>query len=235
MTDTVPGPNGASGVPTGPSRLALLKALGDNSRYAIYLELARAPAPRATADIAESLGLHPNTVRPHLERMRELGLLEVTIDARGAVGRPQHRYSLAATAPALGLEPPAFPVLARMLLRLAADAAIPAGDARETGRDQGRHDAGEVEPSSTWDHALLAELDLLGFDPAGVHDDAGITVAFTRCPFRELAETAPDLVCSLHRGLVEGFVEGRGDAAVVSFCDIGARTPCQVEVAARTR
>ena len=98
-------------------RLELLKALGDNTRYAIYLELARASAPLATAQIAEHLDLHPNTVRPHLERMREVGLLEVVTDARGAVGRPQHRYSLAPDAPALGFEPPAFPVLARMLLR----------------------------------------------------------------------------------------------------------------------
>ena len=101
-------------------RLAVLKALGDNTRYAIYLELARSPRPLATAEIAETLDLHPNTVRPHLERMREVGLLAVETDARGAVGRPQHRYSLAADAPSLGLEPATFPVLARMLLRLAA-------------------------------------------------------------------------------------------------------------------
>src|SRR3546814_5828043 len=102
-------PAGDQGAP----RLELLKALGDNTRYAIYLELARSPQPLATAEIAESLALHPNTVRPHLECMREVGLLDVVTDARGTVGRPQHRYSLAADAPALGFEPPAFPVLAR--------------------------------------------------------------------------------------------------------------------------
>ena len=48
------------------------------------------------ANIAESLGLHVNTVRPHLERMRDVGLLEVQSDNRGSVGRPQHRYLLAA-------------------------------------------------------------------------------------------------------------------------------------------
>ena len=36
--------------------------------------------------------------------------------------------------------------------------------------------------------------------------ELGATVAFTHCPFRDLAETHPELVCSLHRGLVEGFV-----------------------------
>ncbi len=97
----------------------MLKALGDNTRYAIYLELARSPRPLVTAEIADTLGLHPNTVRPHLERMREIGLLDVTTDARGEVGRPQHRYSLAADAPSLGLEPPTMPMLARMVLQMA--------------------------------------------------------------------------------------------------------------------
>src|SRR5205823_5641488 len=105
---------------TAQARLAVLKALGDNTRYAIYLELARAQAPRSTSDIAETLGLHPNTVRPHLERMRDVGLLDVEVDNRGSVGRPQHRYSLAADAPSLGFEPPAFPLLARLLAQIAA-------------------------------------------------------------------------------------------------------------------
>jgi predicted ArsR family transcriptional regulator len=221
--------------PDRPARLELLKALGDNTRYAIYLELARASRPQATAEIAESLDLHPNTVRPHLERMREVGLLQVEVDSRGAVGRPQHRYWLAEGAPSLGFEPPAFPVLARMLLRVAASAAVPPDDATDAGREQGAADAQRVGSDLDSDEALLEELDLLGFDPAAVRADDTLTVAFTRCPFRELAESAPDLVCSLHRGLVEGFVSGRKDATVVEFCDIADRTPCQVEVALAPR
>ncbi len=211
-------------------RLELLKALGDNTRYAIYLELARAPAPLATAQIADTLGLHPNTVRPHLDRMRDVGLLEVVTDTQGAVGRPQHRYSLAADAPSLGFERPAFPVLARMLLRLAATASVPAGDAVEAGREQGSADAA-TRPAGTCAEALTQELAALGFDPASVIDDEGARIAFTRCPFRELAEANPELVCSLHRGLVEGFAEARGDGVVLSFHDIADRTPCQVEIA----
>src|SRR5262249_8882046 len=119
-------------------RLPVLKALGDNTRYAIYLEVARAPAPRSTSEIAESLGLHPHTVRPHLERMREVGLLDVEVDARGTVGRPQHRYTLAPDAPSLGLEPPAFPLLARMLLGVAAAAGASSDEAADVGGEQGR-------------------------------------------------------------------------------------------------
>jgi predicted ArsR family transcriptional regulator len=217
--------------PSPAPRLELLKALGDNTRYAIYLELARASAPLATSQIAETLDLHPNTVRPHLERMREVGLLEVVTDARGAVGRPQHRYSLAPDAPALGFEPPAFPVLARMLLRMAAAAGLPAADAVDAGREQGVLAAGQAPDSVPCEEALLAELATLGFDPASVADDHGVTIAFTHCPFRELAEANPELVCGLHRGLVEGFVAARGGSQVVAFHDLADRTPCQVEVA----
>jgi predicted ArsR family transcriptional regulator len=215
----------------GANRLELLKALGDNTRYAIYLELARSPHPLATAEVADTLGLHPNTVRPHLERMREVGLLDVEADTRGSVGRPQHRYSLAPGAPTLGLEPPAFPVLARMLLRMAAAAGVAPEEALDAGRDQGALSATRPDRTGTCEEALLAELAELGFDPAAVTDDAGTTIAFTRCPFQELAEANPDLVCSLHRGLVEGFVQARGDGQVVEFHDLVHRLPCQVEVA----
>jgi predicted ArsR family transcriptional regulator len=227
MPDTVP----SAGAP----RLELLKALGDNTRYAIYLELARSPMPLATAQIADSLRLHPNTVRPHLDRMREVGLLEVVTDAQGTVGRPQHRYSLAPDAPSLGFEPPAFPVLAQMLLRLAAAADLPAADAVEAGREQGASAAGRRSPAGTCAEALTAELAALGFDPESVVDEDGATIAFTRCPFRELAEANPDLVCSLHRGLVEGFVDSRGDGQVLEFHGLADRTPCQVEIAPAPR
>src|SRR5919202_3385845 len=122
----------------GQVRLAVLKALGDNTRYAIYLELARSQSPRSTSDIAETLGLHPNTVRPHLERMRDVGLLDVEVDNRGSVGRPQHRYALAADAPSLGLEPPAFPLLAGLLAGVAAQAGVASGDAAAGAVERGR-------------------------------------------------------------------------------------------------
>jgi predicted ArsR family transcriptional regulator len=214
-------------------RLDVLKALGDNTRYAIYLELARAPAPLATADIAESLGLHPNTVRPHLERMRDVGLLDVATEVRSGVGRPQHLYSLADDAPSLGLEPSPFPMLSRMLLRLVASAGVSGDEAADVGRAQGRADA-PAEVASCLE-ALVAELDGLGFDPtvAGTDDGECAVVGFAHCPFRELAEEHPELVCALHRGLVEGFVEAVGGGEVDDFHNLVHREPCQVVLSSR--
>lgn len=214
-------------------RLDLLKTLGDNTRYAIYLELARSPHPLSTADVAESLGLHPNTVRPHLERMRDVGLLEARPDTRGAVGRPQKLYSLAPDAPSMGLEPPVFPMLARMLLELAVDAGVAAEPAADAGRDQGRrlaHRSGGARRTCT--EAAVAMLEDLGFDPAVVGEDELLTVAFGHCPFADLAASQPELVCSLHRGLLEGFVDEVGGARVEDFHDLAHRAPCQVQLVA---
>ncbi len=213
-------------------RLDLLKALGDNTRYAIYLELARSTQPLATADIAESLGLHVNTVRPHLERMRDVGLLEVQSDNRGAVGRPQHRY------------------LARRRCALAraraADVPHPGPDAA-AGRRPGRHGRRRTRPTPAASRVERTACRSSGArvskrSSASSTASASIPrspattkprpIAFAHCPFRELAEANPDLVCSLHRGLVEGFVDvvGAGEVEVVDFHTLVDRTPCQVEL-----
>jgi predicted ArsR family transcriptional regulator len=219
-------------------RLEILKTLGDNTRYAIYLELARSPLPLATADIARSLDLHPNTVRPHLERMREVGLLEQRLDTRGGVGRPQHLYTLAPDAPSLGLEPPVFPRLARMMLRLVDVAAPASEDVVEAGREQGRIDASRWPKSMRGDDALAAELATLGFDPEAAtdeEDDDVLTIGFMHCPFRELAEAHPAIVCGLHRGMVEGFVEQRAGCRVHAFRTLIDREhPCQVDLVGRS-
>jgi predicted ArsR family transcriptional regulator len=225
----------ASALP-GPPQLDLLKALGDNTRYAIYLELARSARPLATSDISESLDLHPNTVRPHLERMREAGLLDVEVGGRGDVGRPQHRYSIAPNAPSLGFEPPTMPVLARMVLSMAARLQASADDAEAVGRTEGATRAQPYQQAPSTLEALVSDLDRLGFDPvvtdAGDDPDAAV-IAFSHCPFAELAAAHPELVCGLHRGLIAGFVAEMGDAEVDEFCPLTSRTPCRVTVASR--
>ena len=216
------------------ARLDLFKTLGDNTRYAIYLELARTAKPLTTAEIADTIELHPNTVRPHLDRMREAGLIDVEVGGRGEIGRPQHRYSLVHDAPSLGLEPPVMPMLARLVLSMAERLGADADDAHRVGHDEGvvRSEPFAAAPSSL--EAVVADLDLLGFDPVvsdGPDDDSAV-IAFANCPFGDLATTHPELVCSLHHGLLAGFVAGMGDTEVRAFCSVVDRTPCQVTVGA---
>ena len=226
-------------------QLSVFRALGDRTRYAIYSEVASSPVPLGTSDIAEVLDLHPNTVRPHLERLREVGLLEVESASQGSVGRPQHRYMRTEGAPSLGLEPPAYPLLADLLAQLAAELGPRDDDVAEVGRMWGRQEAdalgeGGTEPGdvgvsegSPCVAALVAELAELGFDPSTSCADSSTTVSFTRCPYRGLAEAHPELVCCLHRGIVEGIVERVGGASVASFATLADRDPCRVELVVR--
>ena len=222
-----------------PSQLDLLKVLGDNTRYAIYLELARSSSPKTTSEIAGSLSLHANTVRPHLERMRDVGLVTVQVGGRGDVGRPQHRYSIAPGAPSLGLEPPTMPVLATMVLSMARRLNASAADAESVGRDEGAVRARSYRTTPSTLEAVVSDLDRLGFDPVVPEADPADTDgdpdsgAVINCPFADLAADHPELVCGLHRGLVAGFVAEMGDAETRDFCSLTSRTPCRVTVASR--
>jgi predicted ArsR family transcriptional regulator len=233
-------------------RLSLFKVLADSSRYAIYQEVAAAGEPMSTVEIAERLDLHPNTVRLHLEKMRDAGLLEAFSDRHGAVGRPQHRWSVGSHAPSLGVEPSGFRVLAHLLAEVAAQ---PSGDpdrAAAVGRRRGLERTGERPgaaanrasegPGAACVRAVVDELGDLGFDPAledgaSVGDpDFSIGLAFTKCPFRELAVLYPDLVCELHRGLTEGVLAGVAasqpglQARVESFASLVDADPCRADL-----
>jgi predicted ArsR family transcriptional regulator len=185
--------------------------------------------------VADTLGLHPNTVRPHLERMRDVGLLVVETEVRSGVGRPQHLYSLAEDAPSLGLEPPSHVRLSRMLAATCAVSGAGSEEALVAGYQQGERDAEAYLQSPSCLEAIVGELDRLGFDPAvSEADDTGdrAVVAFAHCPYRELAEAFPNLVCSLHRGMVEGFAARLG-GEIDDFHPLAHREPCQMTISSR--
>jgi predicted ArsR family transcriptional regulator len=214
--------------------LEVLKALGDETRYSMYRELAAATAPLSAAELADRLGLHANTVRLHLERLREAGLVDVEAVHRGTVGRPQHRYSLAPGAPGLGFDPPAHALLAGLLAALAERVGAVSDDAADTGFAWGKEAAKRTRTRSCL-RALQTELTRLGFDPAV--DEASsaapaVRIDFLHCPFRELAEAYPELVCNLHRGLCEGVVDQVGGGRVEEFSTLYDHEPCHVVVGA---
>jgi predicted ArsR family transcriptional regulator len=214
-------------------QLGVLKALGDETRYALYQELARSTAALSAHDLAERLRLHPNTVRLHLERLREAGLVDAEAVHRGTVGRPQHLYFLASGAPGLGFDPPAHALLAGLLGALAERVGADAGDARETGRAWGA-DAGRRTRTGSCLRALEAELHRLGFEPAveaaGPGAPGSVRIEFLHCPFRELAEAYPELVCNLHRGLCEGVADAAGGGTVEEFATLYDAEPCHLTV-----
>jgi predicted ArsR family transcriptional regulator len=265
-------------------RLPLFKALGDRTRYAIYVEVANSGVPLTTTAIADRLELHPNTIRLHLERLREVGLLEMSTHSHGGVGRPQHCWSLSLQAPALGLEPSGFRLLAHLLAEVAAQAPLDDERLAGIGRARGRDRVAKTGPatSSATVHSLAAPLSQsvpaqaaavpgaaaaqpdppaevpagepstganhvclgafvdaladLGFDPVVEPDGALTSVAFTKCPFRELATAYPDMVCQLHRGVTDGILQGArqripgASLKIRAFSTLLDQDPCRVEL-----
>ncbi|HWC11169.1 MAG TPA: methanogen output domain 1-containing protein, partial [Acidimicrobiales bacterium] len=115
----------------------------------------------------------------------------------------------------------------------AGSAVISPDDAAAAGAEQGRALAAARRTDRSCVRVLDAVLAELGFDPATVDDGAAATIVFTHCPFGDVAEAHPEVVCHLHRGLVEGFVEQLGGASVERFGTLADRDPCQVDLSVR--
>lgn len=175
-----------------------------------------------TATLARSTGLHPNTVRFHLDVLAEAGIVTVSSDPTHRPGRPRLLFS------AKRLPPPAPPgtpeqvsqdgytmlaaVLAQHLARISTD---PGAAAEEAGRlwVTGRTTEDETGRSPTGAESVAtvtALFDDLGFAPETVRDSDGWRILLHRCPFHALAAEHPEIVCRLHLGLLQGAVDRLG-------------------------
>src|ERR687894_606761 len=69
------------------------KALADDTRFRLFRYLGLSGRPVSVRELSTRLSLHPNTLRPHLRRLEEAGLVRRET-GRGAapVGRPQTLY-----------------------------------------------------------------------------------------------------------------------------------------------
>ncbi|MFF9605474.1 helix-turn-helix transcriptional regulator [Streptomyces sp. NPDC014684] len=110
-----------------------------NPRRREVLDVLRAaPAPLGVAEVAERMGVHPNTVRFHLDALMAEGLVESGAEAPSGPGRPRTAYRARPGMDRGGAR--GYPLLARMLLSrwASADPAEARAEAEETGRAWGR-------------------------------------------------------------------------------------------------
>lgn len=217
--------------------LAVLKALADDTRYAVYRELTAATAPLSAQALAERIGVHANTVRLHLDRLRQVDLIAIKTVHRGTVGRPHYLYFAQTTD--LEIDKATAPtLLAGLLGTLAERVGATAADAIKTGKSWGRETVARTR-STSCQSALASELDALGFEPEVGRGDGtsegGVRIEFLHCPFRELAEAYPELVCNLHRGLCEGVVAQVGGGKVLEFATLYDPEPCHVTIATQSK
>jgi predicted ArsR family transcriptional regulator len=177
--------------------------------------LRAATAPLSIAEIASALGVHPNTVRFHLDALVSSGRAEQAPTQHSRPGRPPLRYQ-----PVRRMDP-AGRRSYRLLAGILADglAALPDTPARslEAGRAAGRRLAllsrdegtGRAAPPGTVRApgqvgGLVSLLDELGFAPETSTMGGQLAVGLRHCPFLELAEVRAQVVCPIHLGLMQG-------------------------------
>lgn len=209
--------------------LEVLRALADPTRHELYDELRRAPRALSTGELADRAGLHPNTVRAHLDQLCEAGLVVAGTDRSGGRGRPRHVFAPSANAPIPAGPAHAADRLARSLLEIARTARLAPDVVLDVGRRLGREGAA---PAAHVRAALQIVVDHEardGFrptvDPVG---PGRWRLSFAGCPHRSLADADPDLVCGLHRGTVEGLCGGTGHLEVGSFAGTVDAGGCHV-------
>lgn len=130
---------------------------------------------------------------------------QVEVSTVGTPGRPPQTYRAVGGMDRSGVRQ--FRLLAEVLVGAVATCPKPAAEAERAGREWGRRKAESMPEmgNAGGTGGLTALLDEIGFqpEPAGPRQ-----IALSHCPFLDLAETEPDIVCTIHRGLMEGALEG---------------------------
>ena len=193
-----------------PTPIEVHKALADDTRFRLYRHLGLSGRPVAVRELAARLSLHPNTLRPHLRRLEEAGLVRREVRKGPGVGRPQTLY--AAVERETGADR-GYRLLAEILAGLVTGTRA-RERAAELARQWGEYLAirGGPKPGTraAARHGLAVLQEAMasaGFDPRFHRGSAGrVQVTQRDCPFRDLLEDHRDLVCAVHRGLVEGML-----------------------------
>jgi predicted ArsR family transcriptional regulator len=177
---------------------------GERQRETLLQALGAAPDGLDTNRLAVLVGLHPNTVRWHLGFLSDAGLVRSAPERRRQRGRPSVVHRL--TGDGAARDRDEYRLLATMLTSAIANDANAETLAYETGVSWGQHLEASEPGASVTDL-----LDREGF-AASEHDGR---IEMRRCPFYALAAQSPEVICTLHRGLIDGaFAAGSRGLAV---------------------
>lgn len=208
-------------------------ALASPIRREVLSALTDAQVPLDASAIAERFDIHVTTARFHLEQLERAGLVRRLVQRDGNRGRPRIAFEVVSR--------PRDEEAVRQLNSVLVDALAHDPDggkdrARAAGRRWSAAYADEtadraVDPAAS----LMRIFDQVGFEPVMEPDtpssdtpssDTGQIerlLALHGCPFRDLAVEHPDVICSVHRGLMEGAIQqlGRnpGDATLRPFVE----------------
>jgi len=170
-----------------------------------------AKEPVSVADVAQMVGVHVNTARFHLESLVDAGLATRETEARNAPGRRRILYT--GTLPNQTHErAQGYRLLAEILTSTIASKYPDIGeDMHAIGAEWGRYLTSRPAPFEVFDEDEIAErvvdkLDALWFAPE-LRSEPSPHMLLHNCPFIRSAMHAPQVVCQLHAGMVNGSLE----------------------------
>ncbi|GAA2542580.1 helix-turn-helix domain-containing protein [Microbacterium mitrae] len=171
-------------------------AISSESRVQI-LHLLQTRPLRTIDELVESTGLHPNTVREHLQRLSDDGYIVSQTERRETRGRPRTLYSAAT-----GDEEAMSPVAQRKVQE-----AAERGDLmRRVLPDTDNGDLNDDELHQI--DALVENLIDSGFDP--IVDPTDLTIDLSPCAHLGQADDAPTTRCAVHVTLLQAIVTQAG-------------------------
>jgi predicted ArsR family transcriptional regulator len=178
------------------------------SRASVLDMLHAADRSLGVREVAQRMGLHPNTARFHLEGLVDAGLAVRQAEDRKTPGRPSIGYLPTADSAAGQRR---YRLLAEMLASLITGTVPePGAAAAEAGRAWGAYLTQQPPPYQRVTAAeavakLTATMEEMGFAPQLAADGEGrYQLRLHQCPFREVAEQHRDVICGLHLGLMRG-------------------------------
>ncbi len=199
------------------------RALADEHRVRIVDELRAKPEGLDARELGRRLGLHENTIRWHLGILGDAGLVGSHPAASGKPGRPRMLYVLRPGADeAEGRDE--HRLLATVLTGSLAE--LPDGErkAEEAGRAWGHFLVRRPSPlERVTDEQAVSEVARLLDEQGFAATAEGTEIHMRRCPFHDLAETNPEIVCTVHRGLVSGALAELGSGLDVDGLDVFVR------------
>jgi predicted ArsR family transcriptional regulator len=186
------------------------RLLGDPARLMIMEAVT--DGPRLISELTALTGLHRNTLRAHLARLIDAGLL--TTERRQPIGpgRPATRYLLRDS---LGIPGTEQRLLIRSLLRMVSGAYSQdaPGRAETEGRRLGRQLGLALDPPSI-EQALRQVVGMLrdlAFAPELTAAEGVNLIALHHCPFAVKADDPRGgIICAFHLGLIRGVVDVAG-------------------------
>jgi len=168
--------------------------------------------PLSVSEIAEMVGVHINTARFHLESLVDAGLATRQTEVRQAPGRRRILY--AGTLPNQTHErAQGYRVLSEILITAIVAKYPDVGDQmHQVGADWGRYLTTKPAPYEVFDEDQIAErvvdkLDALWFAPEMRKEADEQEMLLHNCPFIRSAMHAPQVVCQLHVGMINGSLE----------------------------